>query len=176
MHFPLTEQLGIVCRFEQQIPGQLHPDGRRYLPQILLRPIQQGGILLGIVDRHHRVALTDEGAIGRARLVASLGSVRRQRPPYRLGILPESASHGGITFMPTLLGHVHEVATLEESSALLASPSTYVELSLHIGVGVIGLRTNLIATDFPDGTLAPGTFLELVRTRIDILEFIPQPF
>jgi len=175
MHFPLTEQLGIVCRFEQQIPGQLHPDGRRYLPQILLRPTR-GGILLAIVDRHHRVTLTDEGTIGRARLVASLGSVRRQRPPYRLGILPESASHGGITFMPTLLGQVHEVATLEESSALLASPSTYVELSLNIGVGVIGLRTNLTATDFPDGSLAPATFLELVRTRIDILEFTPQPF
>ena len=77
--------------------------------------------------------------------------------------------------MPTLLGQVHEVATLEESSALLASPSTYVELSLHIGVGVIGLRTNLIATDFPAGSLAPGTFLELVRARIDILEFTPQP-
>jgi hypothetical protein len=173
MHFPLTEQLGIICCFEQQIPGQLHPDGRRYLPQILLRPIR-GSILLGIVDRHHRVALSDEGKTGRARLVASLGSVRSQRPPYRLGILSESASQSGITFMPTLLGHVHEVATLEAGSALLSSPSTYVELSLNIGVGLIGLRTNLSTTDFPGGSLAPGSFLELVRTRIDILEFVPQ--
>jgi hypothetical protein len=75
--------------------------------------------------------------------------------------------------MPTLLGQVHEVATMEASSALLSSPSTYVELSLNIGVGLIGLRTNLVTTDFPSGSVVPGSFLELVRTRIDILEFVP---
>jgi hypothetical protein len=37
MRFPSSEQLNLPCTFAQLVPGRQHPDGRRYLPLIVLR-------------------------------------------------------------------------------------------------------------------------------------------
>lgn len=176
MRFPLHNQLDLPCVFVRLVPGQLHPDGRRYLPQILLRPTGAGGLLpegllLGVVDRHHRVAVGDVGRAGTARLVCALGVVRAQASPYRLGLVPEADWLGTASFAPLVLGRVHELAAWEPTSGPLAAATVYVELSLDIGLGVVGLRANLMPADFGVRAITPGDHLELARSRIDILGF-----
>jgi hypothetical protein len=172
MRFPLYDQLDLPCVFEQLVPGQLHSDGRRYLPQIMLRPTGAGGLLLGVVDRHHRVALAEVGRAGTARLICALGVVRAQTPPYRLGLAPPAAGwRGGACFDPLVLGRVLELAAWEPVSGPLAAATIYVELSLEIGLGVVGLRANLSQADLGAQMIAPGDHLELTRTRIDVLGF-----
>jgi hypothetical protein len=178
--------LSLPCVFERLVPGQLHPDGRRYLPLIVLRPtappgpgaITPAGLLLGVVDRHHRV---DESAVGRAgvaRLVFALSALRLQPPPQRAGLIPEDSWRPGhASTAPTLLGQVVQVAAWEQGGAQLPYQSLYTELVIDAGLGVVGLRTSLTAEDMAAAIgaaqIVPGDWVELRRSRIDILAFEP---
>lgn len=172
MYFPLHDQLNLPAVIERIVPGQLHPDGRRYLPQILLRPYGTD-MLLGVVDRHHRVAAASAGQAGVARLVCAMGVVRAQTPPYRLGLEPAPGWRGGACFDPHILGRVQSIAVWEPANGPLAQATVYSELSLDLGLGLVGLRANLDPAALAATTLTPGDYLGLTRTRIDILSFTP---
>ncbi|NNJ10024.1 hypothetical protein EKD04_006770 [Chloroflexales bacterium ZM16-3] len=188
MRFPLIDKLTLPCVFERLVPGRLHPDGRRYLPLIVLRltaPLSPGavtpdGLLLGVVDRHHQV---DEAAVGRAgvaRLVFALSSLRLQWPPYRVGLVPEDGwSPGGASTAPALFGQVTAVSAWEEGGAQLPYQTLYTELAIDVGAGVVGMRTSLTAenmvTSVGAARIAPGDWVELLRSRIDILAFDCEP-
>ncbi len=183
MRFPLLDRLDLPCVFEQLVPGQPHPDGRRYLPLIVLRPTGSAdelppGLRLGVVDRHHRVAEGDAGRLGSARLVCALSSVRLQEPPGQLGLRPEPGWRGGVSTRPLILGRVVEVATWEVERGQLPFERLYTELSLDVGFGVIGMRTSLTASSVAGALgkarIEPGDYLELSRSRIDILGFTPR--
>jgi hypothetical protein len=173
MHFPLHDHLNLPCVIEQIVPGKPHPDGRRYLPQILLRPYGTD-MLIGVVDRHHRVAAASSGQAGQARLVCAMGAVRAQTPPYRLGLEHGPGWRGGACFDPHILGRVHSIATWEPAGGPLAQATVYSELSLDLGMGLVGLRANLDPAALTATTLAPGDYLELTHARIDILSFTPS--
>jgi hypothetical protein len=179
MQFPLQDKLDVPCQFMELVPGRLHPDGRRYLPLILLRPSAKeapAGLVLGIVDRHHRVREAEVGRQGRARLVCALSQVRLQ-DGRRRGIEPERES-GQASLAPQIFGEVRQVATWEQGGDALPYESLYIELLLDVGIGTIGLRTSLTATNLAatigKRRLEPGDFVELTRSRIDILAFEPQ--
>jgi hypothetical protein len=179
MRFPLQDKLDLPCVFEQLIPGRMHPDGRRYLPVIVLRPSGAGApedLLLGVVDRHHRVREQDLGRAGRARLVCALSTVRLQDGPLRQGLEPEPGlPPGSRSLAPTMYASVLEVATWEIRSGELPFESLYAELLLDLGYGRIGLRTSLAADDLGEklgkARIEPGDYVELGRSRIDILSF-----
>jgi hypothetical protein len=176
MRFPLSDRLDLPCVFEQYLPGRLHPDGRRYLPLIVLRPTAGEGPLLGVVDRHHRVREADAGRRGSARLVFALSQLRLQRGTTRRGLEAEAGVRPGQpSLAPQLFGAVLEVAAWEPGGAELPYESLYTELLLDIGLGSVGLRTSLTAADMAAavGTarLEPGDFVELNRSRVDILGF-----
>jgi hypothetical protein len=186
VRFPLIDMLNLPCTFERLVPGQLHPDGRRYLPLLVLRPtvapatatVTPEGLRLGVVDRHHRVDPAAVGRDGLARLVFALSALCLQQPPYRLGLLPEVVgSAETVSLAPTLLGRVAAVAAWEQGSAQLPYQSLYAELAIDTGLGVVGLRTNITAEDLSATLgaerLAPGDWVELRRSRIDILGFEP---
>lgn len=180
MRFPLQDKLDLPCVFERFVPGKLHPDGRRYLPLLLLRPTAAGapaGLLLGVVDRHHRVREDDVGRAGRARLVCSLSRVRLQGGSRR-GLEPEpELAPGAATTAPLVYGRVLDVPAWERGGGELPYETLYTELLLDVGLGVVGLRTSLTADDMAaaigKAELAPGDFVELTRSRIDILAFEP---
>ena len=187
MRFPLINTLNLPCVFEQIVPGRLHPDGRRYLPLIVLRPaltpapgaITPAGMRVGVVDRHHLVAQGDVGRAGVARLVFALSALRLQPPPHRAGLEPESGwSPGQASLAPTIFGQVVAVAAWEQGGGQLPYETLYAELAIDIGVGVVGLRTSITADDLAAsvGTarVASGDWVELRRSRIDILAFEPE--
>jgi len=184
MRFPLLDRCALPCVFERFVPGRPHPDGRRYLPLIVLRlpdrpaGVTPPGLLLGVVDRHHRVNPELAGRPGVARLVFALSSVRTQPPPGELGLLPEPAwSPGDVSTAPVARAQVREVAAWEEQRGQLPYDALYTELLLDVGAGTVGLRTNVTADDLAAAIgaarLAPGDFVELGRSRIDILSFEP---
>lgn len=182
MRFPLFDRLDLPCVFEGLVPGQPHPDGRRYLPTILLRPTGRAeampaGLVLGVVDRHHRVAEGEAGRAGSARLVCALSDLRLQAGPPRRGLLPEPGWRGGVSTRPVVLGRVVDVAAWETARGELPYETLYTELSLDVGLGVVGLRTSLTAQDLAAALgkprLEPGDHVELARSRIDILGFTP---
>jgi hypothetical protein len=184
VRFPLIDTIAIPCVFERLVPGALHPDGRRYLPLIVLRPtsapapgaITPAGLRLGVVDRHHVVAEGDVGRAGVARLVFALSALRLQPPPYRVGLEPEAGWRPGVTSLaPTLCGQVRAVAAWEPGGEHLPYQTLYTEMAIDAGVGVVGLRTTLTAQDMVAAVgaerVAPGDWVELRRSRIDILAF-----
>ena len=181
MRFPLHHQLELPCVFEQLVPGDLHPDGQRYLPLILLRPTRAtdllpAGLVLGVVDRHHCVDEQPVGRSGVARLVFALSALRVQKPPFRQGLVPEPDWRGGVSTAPGAFGQIVAVGAWELTRGPLPYETLYTELTLDIGLGVIGTRTNLTATSlaalFGQEYLAPGSAIELTRSRIDLLEFV----
>ncbi|NTV65343.1 MAG: hypothetical protein HGA65_17675 [Oscillochloris sp.] len=186
MRFPLIDILNLPCAFERLIPGQLHPDGRRYLPLIVLRPtdptagtITPDGLRLGVVDRHHRVDPASAGRSGLARLVFALSAICLQQAPYRLGLLPEEAREAGAAALaPTLFGRVVALGAWERGDAHLPYQTLYAELVIDTGMGIVGMRTSLTAEDLTAAIgaeqLAPGDWVELRRSRIDILSFEPS--
>ncbi|NTW00039.1 MAG: hypothetical protein HGA19_01900 [Oscillochloris sp.] len=187
MYFPLINKLVLPCIFTQFVPGKLHPDGRRYLPLVVLQPtvpptseaVSPAGLLLGIVDRHHRVAPSAIGQAGVARLVFALSTLRVQQPPYRTGFLPEDAwVPGQPSTAPTLYGQVAEVATWEEGSGQLPYQTLYTELLIDTSMGLVGLRTtitaNTLSSTLGAAQVAPGDWVEIQRSRIDILAFKPD--
>jgi hypothetical protein len=72
---------------------------------------------------------------------------------------------------------VLEVAAWEARAGALPYESLYTELLLDVGSGRIGLRTSLtadsLAAELGKAQLAAGDFVELTRSRIDILAFEP---
>jgi hypothetical protein len=177
MRFPLLDLLDLPCVFERLIPGKIHPDGRRYLPQILLRPTAEGAgdLLLAVVDRHHLVAEADVGRTGSAQIVCALSHLRLQAPPLQLGLVPEPGLRGDMTSEPTVFGRVVAVAAWEITRGQLPYEALYTELALDIGLGVVGLRTSLtapsLAKTIGKATIVPGDHIMLTRSRIDILGF-----
>lgn len=165
------------------MPGRLHPDGRRYLPLLILRPTAAAashGLLLGVVDRHHRVREADIGRAGRARLVCALSTLRLQGEGPRRGLESEVGLRPGTaSTAPLIFGEVLEVAAWEAGGGELPYETLYTELLLDVGIGTLGLRTSLTAADMAAtvGTarLEPGDFVELARSRIDILAFEASP-
>lgn len=183
MRFPLQDKLALPCVFERLVPGRLHPDGRRYLPLIVLRPTAAGArtdLLLGVVDRHHRVLEEHVGRAGSARLVCALSALRLQTGPPQLGLEPEPGRQPGApSLAPLIYGRVLEVAAWEAGAGALPYESLYTELLLDIGLGRIGVRTSLtaasLAAELGKPQLEPGDLIELTRSRIDILAFEPEP-
>lgn len=186
MHFPHREHLRLACTCEQVIAGKLHPDGRRYLPTVVLRltpgdrdetsaELMVPDLLLGVVDRHHRLAPEAVGRAGFARLVVALSTVRLQTPPFRQGFAPEAGwQPGGISLNPQIAGRVAAVYTWEVEQEQLPYAALYTELALDVGYGTVGVRTSLTAPNLAEalGTerLQPGDWVTLDRSRIDLLE------
>ena len=180
MRFPAIEQVALACRFERLVAGKLHADGRRYLPLILLQlPRPPADILsvplLGVVDRHHVVDQALEGRDGIARLVFLLSNVRLQEPP-RQGLEPEAElDNGRASTAPTAYGRVVAVPTWEAEQQHLPYESLYTELLLDIGLGIVGVRTNATANSLAERLgkprIEPGDWLQVWRSRIDILAF-----
>lgn len=181
MRFPLLERLALPCVFERLVPGRQHPDGRRYLPLIVLRPTAPGapaGLLLGVVDRHHRVGEELVGVTGSARLVCALSALRLQAGPPRRGLQAEQGrQEGAPSLAPVVYGRVVEVAAWEPGAGALPYESVYAELLLDVGIGLVGVRTSLaagsLAAELGKARLEPGDHVELTRSRIDILAFEP---
>lgn len=181
MRFPAHGRLDLPCVLEGLLPGRPHPDGRRYLPLLLLRPTAPtapAGLLLGVVDRHHYVREADQGRAGSARLVCALSALRLQRGERR-GVEVEAGARGGVSTAPDIYGQVREVLAWEVGSPELPYQSLYVELLLDVGVGVVGLRTSLTAPDtaaaLGKARIEAGDFVALERSRIDILGFDVAP-
>ncbi|MDQ2996576.1 MAG: hypothetical protein M3R61_05900 [Chloroflexota bacterium] len=206
MRFPSSEQLSLPCTFAQLVPGRQHPDGRRYLPLIVLRladarPVDAHPAVaaLGVVDRHHVVDLALEGRAGVARLVFLLSGVRLQAgqphfhtvPPelgspersrrikgsgFRQGLVAEEGlTAGRASTAPTAYGRVVAVPAWEAEREHLPYESLYTELLLDIGVGIIGVRTSVTAASLAEtigkSQIEPGDWLEVRRSRVDMLAF-----
>lgn len=183
MRFPHSDQLGLACMFERLVPGQLHPDGRRYLPLVVLRPTGAGAssaqgtaTTLGVVDRHHVVDPELVGHLGSAKLVFLLSSVRLQDSASYKGLLAEpDLAAGRASTMPIAYGQVIAVPSWEAEREHLPYESLYTELLLDVGVGVIGVRTSVTAASLAETIgkpqLEPGDWLEVRRSRVDILGF-----
>ena len=180
MRFPSSEQLSLPCTFAQLMPGRQHPDGRRYLPLIVLRPVDMRAVgdqpALGVVDRHHVVDPALEGRAGVARLVFLLSSVRLQAGQMLQGLVPEHGlAPGRPSIAPSAYGRVVAVPAWEAERKHLPYESLYTELLLDIGSGVIGVRTSVTAASLAETIgkpqIEPGDWLEVRRSRIDILAF-----
>ena len=179
MRFPHAEKLSLLCTFERLIPGQLHADGRRYLPLIVLRlPARHEttATMLGVVDRHHVVDPALESRSGVARLVFLLSAVRIQDGPPRLGLVAEDGlAPGRASTAPTAYGRVVAVPSWEAEQEHLPYQALYTELLLDVGVGVIGVRTSVTAASLAETIGRPrleaGDWIEVRRSRIDILGF-----
>jgi hypothetical protein len=180
VRFPLSEQLDLPCRFAEYAPGRLHPDGRRYLPLILLELDAQlwsgAAPLLGVVDRHHRVAPGDAGQRGSARIVMLLSTIRLQQPPFRQGLEAEASAAGRPSTAPTAYGQVVAVPTWETEREHLPYDTLYTELLIDIGGATLGVRTSATAADIGaligSGRIAAGDYIAVTRSRIDILAFV----
>jgi hypothetical protein len=173
--FPLQDQLALPATLERFAPGRLHPDGRRYLPLLLFR--LASGALLGVVDRHHRVGPALEGCSGSARLVFLLSAIALQGDERRRGLDPGPAPDGQASLAPDIFGQVLAVPSWETDDRA-GVETLYTELLLDIGLGVVGLRTGSSAPSVRESLgkqrIEPGDWLYVRRSRIDILEFLPD--
>lgn len=180
MRFSALGQLHLRCRYEQFIPGALHPDGRRYLPQVVITPLAAGpdtapDTKLWLVDRHHRVDPELAGQIAIARLLCALSTVQLQTPPFRAGFAPPT--HGKPTTPlsePIVYGRVAAVLAWEVQREHLPFETLYTELVIALDdEATIGLRTTLSAPRLADligcDHLTIGDWIEVRRSRIDIL-------
>jgi hypothetical protein len=186
MRFPNSNQLHLPCVFERLVPGKPHPDGRRYLPLIVLRltvprdgsaPTNATAVTaLGVVDRHHVVEPAQAGRAGIARLVFLLSSVRLQDSPVHQGLFDEDhVAEGRVSTTPTAYGRVVAVPTWEAEQKHLPYEALYTELLLDIGIGIVGVRTSATAANLAESIgkpqIVPGDWLRVGRSRIDILGF-----
>jgi hypothetical protein len=183
MRFPSSEKLNLPCTFAQLVPGRQHPDGRRYLPLIVLRltdarlvHARPGVAALGVVDRHHVVDLALEGRAGVARLVFLLSSLRLQAgEPHQGLVAEEGLAPGRASTAPSAYGRVVALPAWETERQHLPYESLYTELLLDIGAGVIGVRTSVTAASLAETIgkpqIEPGDWLEVRRSRVDILAF-----
>jgi hypothetical protein len=133
---------------------------------------------LGVVDRHHVVSPEHAGRDGVARLVLLLSTFHVQHEPFVQGLQPEPGlAVGRASTAPVAFGQVVNVLTWQVERGHLPYESLYAELLLDIGVGVVGVRTSMTAPDLAAaiGTpqVEPGDWLEVQRSRVDILGFEP---
>ncbi|MFO7168808.1 MAG: hypothetical protein DIU80_012375 [Chloroflexota bacterium] len=182
MRFAALEQVAIPCVLAEIVPGKLHPDGRRYLPLIVLQlpepPASDAPHVrrLGVVDRHHVVDPALVGRSGTARLVFLLSLLRLQPPPYRQGIFDEQEPAAGrASTAVTACGVATHVPAWEAQRAHLPYEALYTELVLDVGCGTIGVRTSTTAESLAEAIgkpqIEPGDWLCVRRSRIDILAF-----
>lgn len=182
VRFPALETVALPCTFAGVVKGQLHPDGRRYLPLIMLQlpepadgdPHRAG--LVGVVDRHHRVDHALEGRRGVARLVFLLSMVRVQAPPLRQGLFVEDGLPAGrASTAPLACGQVVAVHAWEAERQHLPYEALYTELLLDVGGGTVGVRTSATAASLAETIGKPavvaGDWLCVRRSRVDILGF-----
>jgi hypothetical protein len=111
-----------------------------------------------------------------ARLVFLLSAVRLQEGAPRRGLVAEERiAAGRASTMPTAYGRVVAVPSWEAEQRHLPYESLYAELLLDVGAGVIGVRTSLTAASLAESIgkprVEPGDWLEVRRSRIDILGF-----
>lgn len=176
MIFSAADHLDLPCRFSSFTPGEVHNDGRRYLPTIGLSLADgtRQAYHLPVVDRHHRVHAEDVGSTGSALLVLLLCQFRLQTGIMRQGL---HATTDGIPGAPRVYGRVTHVATWEIPVTPLPYQSLYCEFVIDIGVGRVGVRTHATAPQLSQrlGTdhLNIGDWVEIWRPRIDILAFTP---
>ncbi|MDZ4721799.1 MAG: hypothetical protein SH847_25340 [Roseiflexaceae bacterium] len=177
MQFAQSEQLNLPCTFTRIVPGELHPDGRRYLPLIVLAlpPTILGTITqIGVVDRHHVVDLQAEGQSGSAKLVFLLSTIRLLGE-QRSGLFDRSVPPGRPSTRPTAYGQVIAVPTWEADREHLPYETLYTELLIDIGGGIIGVRTSTTAANLAEqighSRIEPGDWIEIERSRVDILGF-----
>ena len=179
MRFAATDALDFRCVYTHYEPGELHTDGRRYLPThwLLTAAVPTGAAAwtapsyrLPVVDRHHRCGARAEGTVVRAQLVLLLSQFRLQIGPHKLGFEPVA---GGIAGAPLVHGRVTQVAVWEVPETPLPYQSLYCEYVINIGVGTVGVRTHATAADLGQllGThqLAVGDWVTVRRPRIDVL-------
>lgn len=171
----MIEQVALPVVFERLIPGALHRDGRRYLPQLIFR--LPSGLPLAVVDRHHYVNEELAGQSGIARLVLLLGPIRVQPAgEQREGIFAMPDERGPISTAPEAFGRVVALPSWEVKRGNLPYEQLYTELLLDVGAGVVGVRTSVTAPSLLHniGTdeLHVGDWLHVVRApRIDVLDF-----
>lgn len=174
--FPRDELLALPVLFERLIPGRQHPDGRRYLPLLVFTLTDN--VQIGVVDRHHLVDERLAGRRGSAKLIFLLSSIHIQQPgSQRNGLEPEWRGGGHVSTAPSIAGQVLEIASWELTSHA-GYEALYTELVLDIGMGVVGVRTNITAPEIAAvlgaATISPGDWLSVTRSRIDILAFEPH--
>lgn len=185
MKFSALDRLHLRCLYEQFIPGELHEDGRRYLPNIIVTPLNAGpdtppGARLWLVDRHHRVDPTLVGRTTTMRLLCALSTIRLQTPPFRAGFVPPPGNLPDQPLSdPVIYGQIAEVLTWEVQRAQLPFETLYTELVINVGeAATIGLRTTLsaprIASLIGRERLTSGDWVEINRSRIDILACLCQ--
>ncbi len=177
MRFPLIEQVGLPVHFERYMPGALHPDGRRYLPQLVFR--LANGLLMSVVDRHHYIDGDQAGQEGTARFVYLLSTIALQPPgTQRQGIVAEAQTPGHVSTAPRVYGQIVALPSWELRRDALPYDTLYTELLLDVGAGIVGVRTSLTADNIAEqigaAELAVGDWLAVSRSRIDILGFTPQ--
>jgi hypothetical protein len=117
-----------------------------------------------------------EGQAGLARLVLLLSTVRLQDGDPRQGlVVEEGLAPGRASTAPVAYGRVVAVPSWEAEQRHLPYEALYAELLLDIGIGVVGVRTSVTAASLAESIgkprVEPGDWLEVRRSRIDILEF-----
>lgn len=174
LRFAHLDQLALACVFERLVPGQLHADGRRYLPQVMLRLAPMSGTIthLEVVDRHHLVDPASQGHAGLAQLLFLLSRIRLQHGAPQQGLFDR---HSARSYAPLAFGRIVQVGAWELQRGQLPYETLYTELVLDVGVGTIGVRTSATAPDIAaqigKETLETGDWIVVERSRIDILGF-----
>jgi hypothetical protein len=116
------------------------------------------------------------GLRGAARLVFLLSQIRLIAQP-RAGLF-DAAAGGRASSAPEAFGQVLAVPTWERGGGELPYETLYTELLLDIGAGVVGVRTSTTAERLEDqlgaAQIAPGDWIRVTRSRIDILGFEPE--
>jgi len=180
MRFSLADQLGLPCIFERFVPGELHTDGRRYLPLIVLRLLDPGPetvATLVIVDRHHLVDPSHVGRTGSASLLYLLSKFqlteRRSAGLFDHALQPNQPSGA-----PEAYGRVAAIGAWEVANGNLPYETLYAEFLLDLGFGSVGVRTSAtaenLATQLGTKQLAIDEWVYVKRSRIDILSFQPN--
>ena len=175
--FPQLADLRLPATFVRYVPGQPHPDGRRYLPLLIFDVGAPAHI--GVVDRHHLIPPEQAGHRGIARLVFLLSSIVLQpEGQQRRELVPEPMGAGRASTAPEAYGRVVAVPTWEEQRGTLQYEALYTEFLLDIGQGVVGVRTAATAYDLAQligkARLEIGDWVQVGRSRIDILAFEPD--
>ena len=176
-HFTHLDKLALPCVFEQVVPGQLHADGRRYLPQIVLQlaPMPEAITHLEVVDRHHLVDQASQGRAGVAQLLFLLSRIRLQHGAPKQGLFDRRSAR---SLAPVAFGQIVQVGAWELQRGRLPYETLYTELVLDAGIGTIGVRTSATAPDLAlhigKQILEAGDWIVAERSRVDILGFQPH--
>lgn len=169
MRFPQLERVHVIAQFSQFQAGRLHSSGRRFLPLIVLT--LSDGNRLGVVDRHHRVDSSMLGVTGNAQLIFLLSVLELQTAQQR-GL--DYDQPNAISTAPTAHGMIVDVLTWEQHREL-GYDAIYSEMLVDVGIGIIGVRTNITTPDFAASMgierFHAGDWITIRRSRIDILGF-----